>query len=121
MRILKIAIGINDLNILDSSISVVSEGRIIGHEDVGIIEEVGSEVSNFKKDYCVLISSVTSCGNCENCKKLMYSHRATHIVNICHEFAVKVSWIKPMVKALIRSLKRQELPPLLKLREKLLR
>lgn len=89
VRILKTAIGINDLNILDSSISVVSEGKIIGHEGVGIIEEVGSEVSNFKKDYCVLISSVTSCGNCENCKKLMYSHRATHIVNICHEFAVK--------------------------------
>jgi alcohol dehydrogenase len=74
VRILKTAIGINDLHIVDSSISVVSEGRIIGHEGVGIIEEVGSEISNFKKDDYVLISSVTSCGNCENCKKQMFSH-----------------------------------------------
>ena len=68
---------------------MVLEGRIIEYEGVGIIEEVGSGVSNFKKNDNVLILSVTCCGTCENCKKQMYSHGATHIVNICHEFAVK--------------------------------
>jgi len=51
-------------------------GRIIGHEGVGIIEEVGTAVSNFKKGDHVIISCVTSCGKCENCKKGMYSHCA---------------------------------------------
>jgi alcohol dehydrogenase len=74
VRILKTAIGINDLHIIDSSIPIVSEGRIIGHEGVGVVEEVGSEITNFKKDDYVLISSITSCGKCENCQKQMYSH-----------------------------------------------
>ena len=52
----------------------VTEGRIIGHEGVGIIEEVGSAVSRFKKGDHVIISCITSCGKCDYCKKGMYSH-----------------------------------------------
>ena len=52
----------------------VTDGRIIGHEGVGIIEEAGSAVSNFKKGDHVIISCITSCGKCEYCKKGMYSH-----------------------------------------------
>jgi alcohol dehydrogenase len=74
VKIVKTAIGINDLNLINSSIPIVSEGRIIGHEGVGVIDEVGTAVSNFKKNDYVLISSVTSCGRCDNCKKQMYSH-----------------------------------------------
>jgi alcohol dehydrogenase len=74
VRILKTAIGINDLHLIDSSVPTVSEGRIIGHEGVGVVEEVGLEVTNFKKDDYVLISSITACGECENCKRQMYSH-----------------------------------------------
>jgi alcohol dehydrogenase len=52
----------------------VTDGRIIGHEGVGVIEEVGSAVSNFKSGDHVLISCITSCGKCSYCKKGMYSH-----------------------------------------------
>jgi alcohol dehydrogenase len=52
----------------------VIDGRIIGHEGVGIIEEVGSAVSSFKKGDHVIISCITSCGKCDYCKKGMYSH-----------------------------------------------
>jgi alcohol dehydrogenase len=52
----------------------VTDGRIIGHEGVGIIEEAGSAVSSFKKGDHVLISCITSCGKCDYCKKGMYSH-----------------------------------------------
>lgn len=46
----------------------------MGHEGVGIVEEVGSAVNNFKVGDRVLISCITSCGKCENCKKSLYAH-----------------------------------------------
>ncbi len=49
-------------------------GRILGHEGIGIVEEVGSAVSNFKKGDKVIISCISRCGSCENCQKQLYSH-----------------------------------------------
>src|ERR1700726_3904371 len=63
-----------DLHILKGDLPAVTDGRILGHEGVGIIEEVGTGVTNFKKGDRVLISCITSCGKCEYCKKGMYSH-----------------------------------------------
>ncbi len=65
-----------DLHILKGDVPTVADGRILGHEGVGIIEEVGANVSNFKVGDHVLISCITSCGKCSNCKKGMYSHCA---------------------------------------------
>jgi alcohol dehydrogenase len=65
-----------DLHILKGDLPLVSDGRILGHEGVGIVEEVGAGVSNFKKGDKVIISCVTSCGKCAFCKKAMYSHCA---------------------------------------------
>ena len=74
VRILKTTICGTDLHIMKGDVPDVVEGRIIGHEGVGIIEETGSAVSNFKKGDHVLISCITSCGKCEYCKRGMYSH-----------------------------------------------
>ncbi len=74
VKILKTTICGTDLHIMKGDVPEVSSGRIIGHEGVGIIEETGSAVSNFKKGDHVLISCITSCGKCEYCKKGMYSH-----------------------------------------------
>lgn len=63
-----------DLHILKGDVPEVTDGRTLGHEGVGIIEEVGAGVTNFKKGDHVLISCITSCGKCEYCKKGMYSH-----------------------------------------------
>ncbi|WP_373684841.1 zinc-dependent alcohol dehydrogenase family protein [Acinetobacter sp. YH12141] len=49
-------------------------GRILGHEGIGIVEEVGSAVQNFKKGDRVIISCVSRCGTCENCQKQLYAH-----------------------------------------------
>ncbi|UNU73728.1 zinc-dependent alcohol dehydrogenase family protein [Moraxella nasovis] len=49
-------------------------GRILGHEGIGIIEEVGESVKNFKKGDKVIISCISRCGACENCQKQLYSH-----------------------------------------------
>jgi len=74
VRILKTTICGTDLHILKGDVPEVTDGRIIGHEGVGVIEETGSAVSNFKKGDHVLISCITSCGKCSFCKKGMYSH-----------------------------------------------
>jgi len=74
VRILKTTICGTDLHILKGDVPEVTNGRIIGHEGVGVIEETGSAVSNFKKGDHVLISCITSCGKCAFCKKGMYSH-----------------------------------------------
>ena len=74
VKILKTTICGTDLHILKGDVPEVSTGRILGHEGVGIIEEVGTAVSNFKKGDHVLISCITSCGKCDYCKRGMYSH-----------------------------------------------
>lgn len=63
-----------DLHILKGDVPTAAPGRILGHEGVGIIDEAGSAMRAFKKGDRVLISCVTSCGFCEYCRKLMFSH-----------------------------------------------
>lgn len=63
-----------DLHILKGDVPTVTDGRILGHEGVGVVENVGEAVSNFHKGDAVLISCITACGTCEFCKKGMYSH-----------------------------------------------
>jgi alcohol dehydrogenase len=74
VKITKTTICGTDLHIMKGDVPTVTDGRTLGHEGVGIIEEVGEGVSNFKKGDSVLISCITACGKCDNCKKQMYSH-----------------------------------------------
>jgi alcohol dehydrogenase len=63
-----------DLHIMKGDVPTVTDGRILGHEGVGVVEAAGSAVRNFKAGDRVLISCITSCGRCDYCKKGMYSH-----------------------------------------------
>lgn len=74
VKITKTTICGTDLHILKGDMPSVESGRILGHEGVGIVEEIGYNVSSFKVGDRVLISCVSSCGKCTNCKKEMYSH-----------------------------------------------
>ena len=74
VKIVKTTICGTDLHIIKGDLPEVKPGRILGHEGVGIVEEAGSSVSNFKKGDHVIISCITSCGKCVYCKKGMYSH-----------------------------------------------
>ena len=74
VRIAKTTICGTDLHILKGHVPSVAPGRILGHEGVGIVEQVGGSVANFGIGDRVLISCITSCGTCSNCKKGMYSH-----------------------------------------------
>ena len=59
---------------MKGDVPTVIDGRILGHEGVGIIEEAGNSVTRFKKGDHVLISCITSCGKCEYCRRTIYSH-----------------------------------------------
>ena len=63
-----------DLHILKGDVPEVTDGRILGHEGVGIIEEAGNAVTGFKKGDHVIISCISSCGKCGYCRRGMYSH-----------------------------------------------
>ena len=63
-----------DLHILKGDVATCEPGRILGHEGLGVIEEVGTAVTMFKSGDQVLISCITAWGKCAYCRKLMYSH-----------------------------------------------
>lgn len=74
VKILKTTICGTDLHIMKGDVPEVTDGRILGHEGVGVIEQIGNAVTGFKKGDHVLISCISSCGKCEYCKRGMYSH-----------------------------------------------
>jgi alcohol dehydrogenase len=77
VKMMKTTICGTDLHILKGDVPTCTPGRILGHEGIGVIDEVGSGVSQFEKGDRVIISCITSCGKCEYCKKGMYSHCAS--------------------------------------------
>ncbi|CAM5394572.1 Alcohol dehydrogenase [Leifsonia shinshuensis] len=63
-----------DLHILKGDVPEVAEGRILGHEGIGVITEVGSGVTQLAVGDRVILACVSSCGVCSNCRKGLYSH-----------------------------------------------
>jgi Threonine dehydrogenase and related Zn-dependent dehydrogenases len=74
VKILKTTICGTDLGILHGKTPSCKPGTTLGHEGVGVIEEVGNGVRSFKKGDHVIISCITSDGTCEYCKRQLYSH-----------------------------------------------
>lgn len=69
VKMLRTTICGTDLHIIKGDVPTVEKGRTLGHEGVGVVEEVGPEVKNFKKGDRVLVACITSCGTCNFCKK----------------------------------------------------
>ena len=63
-----------DLHILKGDLPGVTPGRILGHEGIGVVTEVGAAVTAVRPGDRVIISCVTACGKCDHCRKGMYSH-----------------------------------------------
>lgn len=74
IKITKTTICGTDLHILKGDVSTCQPGRILGHEGIGVIDQIGSGVTVFKKGDHVLISCITSCSKCDYCRKGMFSH-----------------------------------------------
>lgn len=56
-----------DLHILKGDVPAVTPGRVLGHEGVGTVTEVGAGVRNVKAGDRVIISCISSCGSCSYC------------------------------------------------------
>ncbi|MEO6606235.1 MAG: zinc-dependent alcohol dehydrogenase family protein [Aeromicrobium sp.] len=76
-----------DLHILKGDVPAVTPGRILGHEGVGVITELGSSITDLSVGDRVVISCVSACGHCEFCKKGLHSHC------LGDEGAVGIGWI----------------------------
>jgi len=63
-----------DLHILKGDVPAVTVGRILGHEGVGTITEIGASVSSLAVGDRVIISCIKSCGHCVNCSSSLFSH-----------------------------------------------
>ncbi|MFC9767609.1 alcohol dehydrogenase catalytic domain-containing protein [Rhodococcus jostii] len=66
-----------DLHILKGDVSAVTPGRVLGHEAVGTITDVGTAVTSLEVGDRVLVPAITSCGKCAPCKTAMPSHCAS--------------------------------------------
>jgi len=63
-----------DLHILKGDVPEVEPGRILGHEGIGVITEVGTGVTQLEVGDRVILSCVSSCGRCSYCRQGLYSH-----------------------------------------------
>jgi alcohol dehydrogenase len=63
-----------DLHILKGDVPAVTDGRILGHEGVGTIAEVGSAVGGLAVGDRVILSCISSCGSCSYCHQQLPAH-----------------------------------------------
>ena len=76
-----------DLHILKGDVPTVQPGRILGHEGVGIVTEVGEAVTEIAVGDRVIISCISACGKCGYCLEGVYSHC------LADEGASGIGWI----------------------------
>ncbi|MDO8961981.1 MAG: zinc-dependent alcohol dehydrogenase family protein [Methylophilus sp.] len=77
VRVTKTTICGTDLHILKGDVPSCKPGRTLGHEGVGVIDNIGSAVTAFSIGDHVLISCISACGKCDYCRSQMYSHCKT--------------------------------------------
>jgi len=70
VRITSTAICGSDLHIYDGYIPTMEKGDVLGHEFMGIVEEVGTENNKLKRGDRVVVPFQISCGQCYFCQRM---------------------------------------------------
>ena len=73
IRITSTAICGSDLHLFDGFMPFMEPGDILGHEPMGIVEEVGPDVKRLKRGDRVVVPFTISCGACWFCQNTLYS------------------------------------------------
>ena len=73
IRVTRTAICGSDLHLFDGYIPTMESGDILGHEFMGVVEEVGSEVKKLRRGDRVVVPFTIACGSCLFCKKDLWS------------------------------------------------
>src|ERR1051326_6778521 len=68
VRLTASAICGTDLHMVRGTLPGMTPGTILGHEAVGIVEEVGKQVRNFRPGDGVVVPSTVACGYCSYCR-----------------------------------------------------
>ena len=69
VRVTTAAICGTDLHFVRGTMPGMKPGRVLGHEGVGVVEEVGSQIRNLKPGDRVVVSAVLGCGSCFFCRR----------------------------------------------------
>ena len=77
VRITSTAICGSDLHLYEVLGPYMHKGDVIGHEPMGIVEEVGSAVTNLRKGDRVVIPFNIACGSCYMCRQGLQSQCET--------------------------------------------
>ena len=77
IRVTSTAICGSDLHLYEVLTPFMTEGDIIGHEPMGIVEEVGAAVNNLQPGDRVVIPFNVSCGTCYYCRRGLQSQCET--------------------------------------------
>ena len=62
-----------DLHMVRGTMPGMVPGTILGHEGVGVVEEIGTGVRNRSPGDRVVIPSTIGCGNCSYCRSGYYA------------------------------------------------
>jgi len=73
IKITRTAICGSDLHLYDGFIPTMESGDVLGHEFMGLVEEVGPEVTNLKRGDRVVVPFTIACGSCAFCKKKLWA------------------------------------------------
>jgi len=73
VRLTASAICGTDLHMIRGTFPGMTKGTILGHEGVGIVEEIGAEVRNLRPGDRVVIGSTIACGACSYCRAGYFS------------------------------------------------
>lgn len=73
IRITASAICGTDLHFVRGTVGGMKKGTILGHEAVGIVEELGTDVRNLQIGDRVVVASTIACGNCVYCRAGYYA------------------------------------------------
>src|SRR5215216_3212256 len=73
VRLTASAICGTDLHMVRGTLPGMARGTILGHEGVGVVEEVGADVRNLRVGDRVIIPSTIACGSCSYCRASYYA------------------------------------------------
>jgi threonine dehydrogenase-like Zn-dependent dehydrogenase len=93
VKITSTAICGSDLHLYDGLMPTMEKGDILGHEPMGIVEEVGTAITKFKKGDRVVVPFTIACGKCWFCEKTLFS--LCDNTNPNHEVAEKAMGHSP--------------------------
>ena len=73
IKVTRTAICGSDLHLFDGFIPTMEQGDVMGHEFMGIVEEVGKDVTRLKRGDRVVVPFTIACGSCLFCKKKLWA------------------------------------------------